>query len=66
MVGEIKGMETTIIEVYYTPSTFTSAEIEIEFRTSEYDSKPRSCRIVGSALPSKLDVRKALEKGEHL
>jgi hypothetical protein len=41
-----------MIEINYTPSTFTTAEAEIQFRTSEFDSQPVLCRIVGNALPT--------------
>jgi hypothetical protein len=49
--GDILGMQSTILEVYYTPSTYTTAEAEISFRTTEFDSSSKICRIVGSALP---------------
>ena len=57
LVGDILGLETTLLNVYYTPSTFTTAEAEISFRTTEFDSQPRVARIVGSALPSKVNVQ---------
>ncbi len=38
MTGDILGMQSTFIEVIYTPSTYTTAEAEISFRTTEFDS----------------------------
>jgi hypothetical protein len=53
---DILGMQDTMIAVHYTPSTFTTAECEIKFRTTEFDSQPIQCRIVGNALPTKQNV----------
>jgi|LauGreDrversion4_2_1035121.scaffolds.fasta_scaffold874365_1 hypothetical protein len=50
------GMQQTMIEINYTPSTFTTAEAEIKFRTTEFDSQPVLCRIVGNALPTRQNV----------
>ena len=50
------AFEQTMIEINYTPSTFTTAEAEIQFRTSEFDSQPVLCRIVGNALPTRQNV----------
>jgi hypothetical protein len=50
-------MQQTEILIHYSPSTFTTAECEIQFRTSEFDMQPVMCRIVGNALPSKLNVK---------
>jgi len=36
--GDIMGLENTMIAVHYTPSTYTTAECEIKFRTTEFDS----------------------------
>jgi hypothetical protein len=36
--GDILGMTQTYIEVRFTPSTYTTAEAEISFRTTEFDS----------------------------
>ena len=46
-------MAVTKVEVIFTPTTFTTAEAEIAFRTTEFDSQPVICRIVGNALPHK-------------
>ena len=54
--ADILGMQETMIAVHYTPSTFTTAECEIKFRTTEFDSQPILCRIVGNALPTKQNV----------
>lgn len=45
-----------MVEINYTPSTFTTAEAEIKFRTTEFDSQPILCRIVGNALPTRQNV----------
>lgn len=50
------GMQQTMIEINYTPSTFTTAEAEIKFRTTEFDSQPILCRIVGNALPTRQNI----------
>lgn len=55
--GDILGLQETIIEVHYTPSTYTTAECELQFRTSEFDMKPKLCRIVGNALPTRQNVK---------
>ena len=36
--GDILGMQDTMIAVHYTPSTYTTAECEIKFRSTEFDS----------------------------
>jgi hypothetical protein len=36
--GDILGMEITQIQINFTPSTYTTAEEEISFRTTEFDS----------------------------
>jgi hypothetical protein len=46
-----------MIAVHYTPSTFTTAECELKFRTTEFGSEPVLCRIVGNALPTKQNVQ---------
>ena len=38
LTGEILGLQTTIIDILYTPTTFTTAEAEISFRTTEFNS----------------------------
>lgn len=50
-------MQETVIEIHYTPSTYTTAECEIQFRTSEFDMQPKLCRIVGNALPTRQNVK---------
>lgn len=56
LTGDIPGLATTNITVNYKPSTYTTAEVELRFRTTEFDSQPRLCRIVGNALPSRQNV----------
>ena len=51
MRADVIGMQDTAIEVYYNPHSCTTAEAEISFRTTEFDSQPKLCRIVGSAMP---------------
>jgi hypothetical protein len=48
-----------MVEINYTPSTFTTAEVEIKFRTTEFDSQPVLCRIVGNALPTRQNINGA-------
>lgn len=61
--GDILGMQETVIEVYYRPTTHTTAEAEISFRTTEFDSQSKICRIVGNAMPQKAKTRQeSLEK----
>jgi len=54
MVGDIIGNSETNLTFTYNPSTFTTAEAEFEFRTSEFDFTPQIIRIVGSALPQRV------------
>jgi hypothetical protein len=54
MVADIVGLETTIIDFEYNPKTYSTAEMEISVRTSEFDSQPCIIRIVGSAQPNLL------------
>ena len=51
MSGDIIGMKETELNFVYNPTTFTTAEAEFEFRTSEFDFAPTIIRIMGSALP---------------
>jgi len=57
LAGEIVGLQTTQVEIIYTPSTFTTAEAVIKIRTTEFDSEQHTIRIVGSSQPVKLNVR---------
>lgn len=49
MSGDIIGNATTNINFTYNPRTYSTAECEIQVRTSEFDSQPRTIRIVGSS-----------------
>ena len=40
MSGDIHGMTDTELNFVYNPTTFTTAEAEFEFRTSEFDYSP--------------------------
>eukprot|EP00347_Sterkiella_histriomuscorum_P018462 403345428 len=63
--GNIPGLETTYIDIVYTPTTFTRAECLVKFTTNEFNNHPIICKIKGDALPSQLDVRAALQKIEN-
>lgn len=52
MIGDIWGLETTLIDVTYSPQSFTTAEAVIRIKTTEFDSEYRYVRIVGNALPA--------------
>ena len=49
MAGDIIGNGKTEIQFIYNPNTFTTAEAVFEMRTSEFDFKPMTIRISGSA-----------------
>jgi len=55
VVGDIYGNQSNPVSFTYTPTTFTTAEAEFELRTSEFDFEPQVIRIVGSAIPQRLD-----------
>jgi hypothetical protein len=40
MSGDIRGMSKTEIEVLYTPSNFSTANAEVQFRTTEFGCEP--------------------------
>jgi len=50
-MGDICGLQTTSIDFEYNPKTHSTAECEIEIRTTEFDSQPKRIRIVGNAAP---------------
>jgi|TARA_B110000285_G_scaffold222833_1_gene277496 hypothetical protein len=54
MAGDIVGNATTNINFEYNPKTYSTAECEVTVRTSEFDSKPITVRVVGSAQPNLL------------
>ena len=54
LMGDIRGLQTTLIDFTYNPRTNATAECEIEVRTSEFDSQPKRIRIVGNAAPPTL------------
>ena len=60
--GDIIGEQTTVINFEYLPKTLTTAECEIKVRTSEFDSKPKMVRIVGSAQSNLLDKNGGTEQ----
>ena len=51
LLGDILGLQTTSIDFSYAPRTHSTAECEIEIRTTEFDSQPKKIRIVGNAAP---------------
>lgn len=53
--GDIIGEQMTSIKFEYVPKTLTTAECEIKVRTSEFDSQPKTVRIVGSSQSNLLD-----------
>lgn len=64
-VGDIVGNQRTEIQFAYTPSTFTTADAEFEIRTSEFDFKPQIVRVLGSAVPQRLDVNQFYREGSE-
>ena len=61
LCGDILGLQTASIDFTYNPRTNSTAECEIEVKTSEFDSQPKRIRIVGNAappttLPKQVDV----------
>lgn len=61
LMGDFPGLQTTSIDFTYNPRTNSTAECEIEIKTSEFDSQPKRIRIVGNAappmaLPKQIDV----------
>ena len=53
LFGDILGLQTTSIDFTFTPKSYSTAEAEIEVRTTEFDSQPKKIRITGSAAPGK-------------
>lgn len=51
LAGDFPGLQTTAIDFVYNPRTHSTAECEIEIRTSEFDAQPKIIRIVGNAAP---------------
>ena len=51
LAGDFLGLQTTCIDFTYNPRTNSTAECEIEVKTSEFDSQPKRIRIVGNAAP---------------
>ena len=43
-------MQVTQIFIHYTPNSYTTAEAEISFRTTEFGSEDKLIRIFGSAM----------------
>lgn len=57
MSGDIAGNSKTPLTFTYKPTSFTTAEAEYEIRTSEFDFEPQVIRIIGNAVPQKVDIR---------
>ena len=51
LVGDVLGLQTTSIDFEYVPKSYSTAEAEIEVRTTEFDSQPKTIRVTGSATP---------------
>lgn len=51
MLGDIIGMQMTDIYFSYCPMSFSTAEMEIQIKTTEFDSQPKTIRIVGTSAP---------------
>lgn len=51
MRGIIPGSGKMLVEVSYTPTTFTTENIVLELNVSEFNSKPITVTIFGSGLP---------------
>jgi len=51
--GDIAALQTTCINIEYCPRSYTTAECEIQVRTTEFASEPKLIRIVGNAAPGK-------------
>jgi hypothetical protein len=49
MTGDIWGLESSFIDIAYTPKSFTTAQAEIKFKTTEFGSEYKIIRIVGSS-----------------
>lgn len=56
MVGEIKALSNTPIEILYRPSTNTTAQATFKLTTTEFNSKPEEVRVVGSAVPGTINI----------
>ena len=52
LAGDILGLQTTSIDFAYNPKSFSTAECEIEIRTTQFDSQPKLIRVVGSSAPA--------------
>ena len=61
LCGDIQGLQTTAIDFIYNPRTLSTAECEIEIKTTEFDSQPKMIRIVGSAAPSTAPPKPSLD-----
>ena len=61
LMGDILGLQTTSIDFTYNPRTHSTAECEIEIKTTEFDSQPKTIRIVGNAAPTTGVPRNALD-----
>jgi hypothetical protein len=50
--GDIWGLESTYIDVTYTPQSYNVLSAEIRLKTTEFDSEYRYCRIIGNSMPA--------------
>jgi len=51
LVGDIIGMQTTELFFIYQPMSYSTAEMEIQIKTTEFDGEPKILRIVGNSAP---------------
>ena len=65
LMGDICGLQTTSIDFTYNPRTHSTAECEIEIKTTEFDSQPKTIRIVGNAAPTTGVPRQALDVASY-
>ena len=64
-MGDILGLQTTLIDFRYNPRTHSTAECEIEIRTTEFDSQPKTIRIVGNAAPTTGIPRQTMDMASY-
>lgn len=51
LVGDIIGMQSTELYFVYQPMSYSTAEMEFQIKTTEFDSQPKVVRIVGTSAP---------------
>lgn len=51
LIGDITGMQATELNFMYQPLSYSTAEMEFEIKTTEFDNKPKLVRVVGTSAP---------------